>query len=237
MIHIKRIDEMHGRRINEENKIDYNDIKQEVEEMQKKYYKYDPEKYGFVGGNYDGGHAWIISVNIPEDEMEILWGDEYTEEDARKCLKNPMPYKRSLETIWCGEWEDYNSLNPAMNLNDWYPYEYKVYHGLLELSDKGILNELSFSVGYEGDEPGVKSIPNEIYTEYCDRYIEIFKNTFPYKQLEILGTNARHVCLDSSDFELTDWLLYPQMVDCVKELQDRMIEELESNFWQVGDQE
>ena len=65
--------------------------------------------------------------------------------------------------------------------------------------------------------------------EYVDKYAEIFTYTFPYKKLEFLGDRARHVCVED-DFEFTDWLLYPQMVACVEELQNRMIADLEKQY-------
>ena len=121
MTHIMRIDEFHSQKINESKKIDYNKIKKDVEEMRKKYYKYDPEKYGFVRGEYDDETAWIISADISNDTMDILLGDDYTEDDARKCLKNQSLYEDAIETIYCGEWEDYNSFD------DWCDYDYKFY--------------------------------------------------------------------------------------------------------------
>jgi hypothetical protein len=220
-----RIDEFNSHKINEKNEIDYNDIKDVVMEMQEKYYKYSPEEYGFVRGEYDGETAWIISADIPNDTMKILVGDNYTDDDASKCLNNPSLYSDSVKEIYCGEWEEYNSFD------DWCHYDYKFYNGNIELSDRQILNELSFAVSDEPrDAEEYNSIPNEIYNDYVNKYSEIFTYTFPYKHLEFLGASGKHVCVKEEDFEFTDWLLYPQMVACVEELQNRMIEDLEKEY-------
>lgn len=234
MTHIMRIDEFHNKKINENNEILDNNLMRYVNELKKKYYKYDPETYGFISGEYNGKTAWILEMDVEYDDgnVKLLIGD-YTEDDARKCLKNKSLYRGHIKNISAWEWGDYNDWQDSYNY-EWYESKY------LELSNKKILDNLvdfskigvDYSYGSRDENDyrdDINIIPGYVYDNFVKKYSEVFYNVFN-TELYYLGSSGKHVCIEPDDEIKRDYVLYPEMVACVEELQSRMINELEENF-------
>lgn len=235
MTKIMKIDEFNSQKVNENNKILDNEMKKYVEELKKKYYKYDPETYGFIRGEYNGKTAWVLEMDVEWDngDMKLLVGD-YTEDDARKCLKNKSLYRGHIKKIMAEDWTEYNRWDDS--------YDYNWYERYLELSDRRVLDDLvdfskigvDYSYGSMDKSDlrdDINIIPGDIYDDFVEQYSEMFKSIFD-TELYFGGRSGRHVCIEPDYEYKRDFVLYPEMVACVEELQERMIKELELNYGQ-----
>lgn len=231
MTHIKRIDEM---KVNEQLRINgntfskypnSNELMKYAKGLVKKYFKYDPETYGFISGYYDDTTAYVLNFDVMygNGDMKILVGN-YSEDDARECLKNKSLYRGHIKNINAEDWFYYNSV--------WDCYNYEIYDdSYLELSNRKIFNELNVGVNYDygGMKEDENVIPGYIFDDYVEKYSEIFRSIFDCELL-FLGRGGSHTCIKPDKKRARDFVLYPEMSACVDELQDKMIAELEEIY-------